>query len=216
MRSTVGWVERSEPHHKNSRGEWWDSLRSTHPTRRHCQCRWLLLSALLVVGCSRADDPFHQPQRQANPNAFGVSSGEAPPPPPPATTGVAAGANTGQVSGSNQGAAPAAPAAEAPSANAVKAEAGVGKKGRGYGAGMVTTPVAALFSVRERLAFDQVTQAMNLYKATNEHAPKSHEEFMEKIIKENGIKLPQLPAGERYLYDPKTEQLTVERPAPDQ
>jgi len=92
----------------------------------------------------------------------------------------------------------------------------VGKKGRGYGAGMITTPIAAYFSIRERLAFDQVTHAMDLYKATNEHAPKSHEEFMEKIIKENGVKLPQLPAGERYLYDPKTEQLMVERPAPDQ
>jgi hypothetical protein len=98
----------------------------------------------------------------------------------------------------------------------VKAEPGVGKKGRGYGAGMVTTPIAAYFSVRERLAFDQVAHAMDLYKATNEHGPKSHEEFMEKIIKENGIKLPQLPAGERYLYDPKTEQLMVERPDPNQ
>jgi hypothetical protein len=114
------------------------------------------------------------------------------------------------------GVAPAPPAAaNAPSANAVKAEAGVGKKGRGYGGGMITTPIAAYFSIRERLAFDQVAHAMDLYKATNEHGPKSHEEFMEKIIRENGIKLPQLPAGERYLYDPQTEQLMVERPDPN-
>jgi hypothetical protein len=189
----------------------------------------------LAVGCSGADDPLNQPKRQVNPEAFGVSSGEATrtAPPPPATSainpaGVAAGANvppppppppppaTTAGTPSSAAGATTTPAAEAPSANAVKAEAGVGRKGRGYGAGMITTPIAAYFSIRERLAFDQVTHAMDLYKATNEHAPKSHEEFMEKIIKENGVKLPQLPAGERYLYDPKTEQLMVERPAPDQ
>jgi hypothetical protein len=189
----------------------------------------LLLSTLLAVGCGGADDPFHQPKRQVNPNAFGVSSGEATPPPPPPSAPPAASAvpSSGASSlpppppppatpSSAVGTATAPPAAEAPSANAVKAEAGVGRKGRGYGAGMITTPIAAYFSIQERLAFDQVTHAMDLYKATNEHAPKSHEEFMEKIIKENGIKLPQLPAGERYLYDPKTEQLMVERPAPHQ
>jgi hypothetical protein len=174
------------------------------------------LSALLALGCSGADDPFNQPKRQVNPDAFGVSSGETkppPPPPPPATADAAAGADTGQASGKDQNA---TPAVEVPSANAVKAEPGVGKKGRGYGAGMITTPVAAYFSIRERLAFAQVDENMKLYKATNDHAPRSHEEFMEKIIKENGIKLPQLPAGERYLYDPKTEELMVERPAPGQ
>ena len=186
-------------------------------------CRWLLLSTLLVAGCSGADDSSNNPtNRPVNSNAVGVNSGEVklppppPPPPPPATSGVSTAANADQGSGSNQGTAPAAPVAEIPSANAVKAEAGVGRKGRGYGAGMVTTPIAAYFSIRERLVFDQIAHAMDLYKATNEHAPKSQEEFMEKIVKENGLKLPELPPGERYLYDPKTEQLMVERPAPDQ
>jgi hypothetical protein len=180
----------------------------------------LLLATLLAVGCGGADDPFHQPQRQVNPEAFGVSSGQKTPPPPPPPPSTSAVPPSGTSSLPPPPPPPPAtatpsPAAEVPSANAVKAEAGVGKKGRGYGAGMVTTPIAAYFRVQERLAFDQVTHAMDLYKATNEHGPKSHEEFMEKIIKENGIKLPQLPAGERYLYDPKTEQLMVERPAAD-
>ena len=183
----------------------------------------MLWATLLAIGCGGADDPFQQPKRQVNPGAFGVNSGESTPPPPPS---AAPAASATPPSGTAAlppppppspapGSATAAPA-ETPSANAVKAEAGVGKKGRGYGAGMITTPVAAYFSIQERLAFDQVAHAMDLYKATNDHAPKSHEEFMEKIIKENGVKLPQLPAGERYLYDPKTEQLMVERPAPDQ
>ena len=38
---------------------------------------------------------------------------------------------------------------------------------------------------------------------------------MEKIIKANQIKLPDLPEGDRYQYDPKTEQLMVESPKPE-
>jgi len=60
----------------------------------------------------------------------------------------------------------------------------------------------------------EIPQAMKLFKATEDRAPKSHEEFMERIIKENHITLPLLPEGHRYRYDPKTEQLMVEQPAP--
>ena len=35
---------------------------------------------------------------------------------------------------------------------------------------------------------------------------------MEKIIKAGGIRLPPLPPGHRYVYDPATEQLLVEQP----
>ena len=97
-----------------------------------------------------------------------------------------------------------------------KAEVGVGKKGRSYGKGVIVTPVATLFAVRERLVFEvQIPEAMKLFKATEDRAPKSHEEFMEKIIKANNIHLPELPEGDRYRYDPKTEQLMVESPAPE-
>jgi hypothetical protein len=95
-----------------------------------------------------------------------------------------------------------------------KAEVGVGEKGRGYGAGPIATPVATYFITRERIAFDiQVPHAMQLFKAMEGRMPKSHEEFMEKIIKANQIQLPKLPEGHRYVYDPKQEQLMVEQPA---
>ena len=54
---------------------------------------------------------------------------------------------------------------------------------------------------------------MALFKATEGRAPKTHEEFMERIIKAGTIKLPELPEGHRYRYDPQTEQLMVEQPA---
>jgi hypothetical protein len=73
--------------------------------------------------------------------------------------------------------------------------------------------VATLFVARDRITFEiQIAGAMKNYKAVNGSAPKTQEEYMEKIIKEHGVKLPQLPAGERYVYIPEKEELFVERP----
>ena len=110
---------------------------------------------------------------------------------------------------------PPLPAPEAPKTVLKKAEKGVGKKGRGYGRGPIATPIASYFNMRERIAFDiQLPEVVKLFKALEGRAPKSHEEYMQKIIKANHINLPQLPEGHRYLYDPATEQLMVEYPAP--
>jgi hypothetical protein len=78
---------------------------------------------------------------------------------------------------------------------------------------MVTTPVATYFAAKEMIAFRvQIPGAMKNYKALNGSAPKTQEEFMEKIIKEHGIQLPQLPPGQRYVYKPEQEDLFVEHP----
>ena len=39
---------------------------------------------------------------------------------------------------------------------------------------------------------------------------------MDRIIKENNIRLPTLPTGNRYVYDPKTGELMIEKPSNDQ
>jgi hypothetical protein len=108
-----------------------------------------------------------------------------------------------------------APAEPAPPPEMVqeKAEVGVGVKGSDLGQGLVSTPVKAYFLTKERLVFEaQIPHAMNLYAASNGRKPKSHEEFMEQIIKFNNIQLPQLPAHSRYVYDPETGELMVEHP----
>jgi hypothetical protein len=110
---------------------------------------------------------------------------------------------------------PAKQAGPAAPADAVKAEVGVGKRGRGYDTGPVATPVGALFSTKERLVFDiQIPQAMGLYKAEHGNAPKTHEEFMQQIVKANNLKLPELPEGSQYRYFPDKEELMVVRPGP--
>jgi hypothetical protein len=97
-----------------------------------------------------------------------------------------------------------------------KADVGMGEAGRGYGEGFVATPVKALWFAKEKLVLVQIEHDLQLFKAQDPQGrgPKSHEEFMEKIIKAGGIRLPALPLGQRYVYDPAKEELQVEQPRP--
>ncbi len=97
----------------------------------------------------------------------------------------------------------------------VVAEVGVAKQGRVIGdkEGFLRTPVKALFTAKQKVAFEfKVKPAVNLYEAENGFKPKTHEEFMEKIIKFNEIEVPELPAGHSYVWDPKVGELMVDRP----
>ncbi|MBC7853111.1 MAG: hypothetical protein IAF94_06725, partial [Pirellulaceae bacterium] len=99
----------------------------------------------------------------------------------------------------------------------VKAGVGSGKKGRSLDKheGIIVTPAKTLFAAKEKIKFEiEIPHALNLFKAYEGFAPKSHEEFMEKIIKANMIQLPELPEGHKYVYDPMLETLMVEKPAP--
>ncbi len=170
------------------------------------QMRLILLTLGLIVlaGCPAGDST---PPRTSPP-----TEAAAPPPPPPPPPPVAPGPDTAAPSGTTVAAPPAATEPEGPRE---KAEFGVGAKGHDYGAGVLTTPMSIYFTTEERLTFSvRIPKAMQLFTATENRVPKSHEEFMQKIIKDNDIVLPQLPHGSRYVYDPKTGQLMVERPGP--
>ena len=148
----------------------------------------------------------------------------APAPPAPAPPG---GKDTAPSDDATEGAestdapseTPDAAPAETPAAaegEATKAEVGVGVKGKDYGGpGFVTTPIQEYFRTGERIAFEiQIPNAMKIYKAEHDNkGPKTHEEFMDIIIKENAVQLPDLAAGEEYMYVPETEELMVKHPA---
>jgi hypothetical protein len=164
----------------------------------------LVLGVVVLAGCSN----YKPKQPKAPPPE---PAAEAPPAPSQAQPPVAAKPPEPAAAKPQEPAPKPAP----PTVVEKKAQAGVGAKGHGYGSGPVATPVASYFNMKERIAFDiQIPEAMKLFKAMENRAPKTHQEYMEKIIKENHIKLPDLPEGHRYRYDPKTEQLMVEQPAP--
>jgi hypothetical protein len=148
--------------------------------------------------------------------------GNAPSGPPPAEPAAAAPPAPEPAAAAPEPAAPAAasaPATAEPTAaddgTVEKAAAGVGAKGRDYGGpGFVTTPIETMFRIEDRIVFEaQIPNTMKIYKAEhNNKAPKNQEEFMQVIIKDGGITLPELPASDVYWYDPKTEELMVRHP----
>ncbi len=100
----------------------------------------------------------------------------------------------------------------------VRAVAGVGKQGQSLNdeqgvAAMIVQPAKTLFAFKQSAVFEiQIPSAVKLFAATEGRKPNSHEEFMNKIIKFNKIKLPTLPAGEKYVYDPQEGELMVQKP----
>jgi hypothetical protein len=97
----------------------------------------------------------------------------------------------------------------------VKADVGVGLKGRSLDPheGMLVTPAKAYFAVREKVVFQiQIPQAIQLFKAADNPIPLTFDEFKQNILDPNKIKLPPLPPGHTYEWDPEQEQLMVKRP----
>ncbi len=93
-----------------------------------------------------------------------------------------------------------------------KAEVGIGEKSQKIkGSGYLPTVVRSRYRMEESIHLSNARHALDLYKASHDgRGPKTHEKYMEKIIKENYVKLPKLPEGQRYRYDPDTEELMVE------
>lgn len=73
----------------------------------------------------------------------------------------------------------------------------------------LTAPLQAYGPILEQLSKTSIAHALELFHATEGRYPQSHQEFMERIIRENNIRLPVLPAGKQYQYDVANHQLVV-------
>jgi hypothetical protein len=162
-----------------------------------------LLCMMLLAGCG-LDGPVPGKPKGDSPSA----AGQSPETKPATAEKTAPERPTGGVAGAAKQAAGAKPAVIRE-----KAAVGMGEKGRGYGNGMETVAVMALWRAKEKIVLDQMHHAMDLYKAIHDgKAPQTHKDFMEQIIDANHLKLPALPPGQRYVYDPSTEELMIEKP----
>ncbi|MEX0866581.1 MAG: hypothetical protein WD030_04430 [Pirellulales bacterium] len=93
------------------------------------------------------------------------------------------------------------PAAEKPD-DLVKAEAGLGEKGHYESKNVLTVALSARFRTEEQILLGQIDQAIQMFRAVHGRVPKDHEEFIKKVVAENGYRLPELPDGQTYFYDP--------------
>jgi len=92
---------------------------------------------------------------------------------------------------------------------------GAGVQGRRYGGGVVTEPVRQYFRLQQASVFEiQIPHDLDLFKAEHNRWPKNWDEFEKAILEPAGIKLPELPAGEKYVFDSQQGELMVEKPAP--
>jgi hypothetical protein len=181
----------------------------------------LLLASAGCLGCEAAppaDSTATAVEAPAPPPPAEAAGASSEPAPPAATAPVAAPAAAAPHSPAAAAPAVADAAAPAKGDSVKKAEVGVGVKGRDYGGpGFVTTPIETLFRTDDRIAFEiQIPKAMSIYKAGHDNkGPKTHEEFMNVIIKEHAVILPDLPPGSTYWYDAKAEELMVKTPKPE-
>lgn len=73
----------------------------------------------------------------------------------------------------------------------------------------ITAPVMAYGPMLEQISKSHIEAAVRLFEATEGRYPADLNEFMEKIIKPNNIKLPVLPGGKLYQYDVENHKLVV-------
>lgn len=75
----------------------------------------------------------------------------------------------------------------------------------------ITGPLEVLKAVRMKIPALAIEHAVNLFNASEGFYPRSHEEFMTRIIAENNMRLPQLPADLEYQYDVANHKLLIIR-----
>lgn len=73
----------------------------------------------------------------------------------------------------------------------------------------ITGPLQAYGPMVEQIAKLGIQQAVDLFHATEGRYPNSYDEFMQRIIRENNIRLPVLPAGAQYQYDVENHKLVI-------
>jgi len=172
---------------------WQARLDFTLSGARDMKVRLLFASCVsvgLLVGCDGS--AMIQPKTETPP-AVAPSS-------PVAGSGGEAATVAAETSGSEAGIAQKAGVGVGIRGDSLRSEEGVGK--------IIASPAVTYFNVREKAVFEiQIPHALNLYKALEGKLPKSHEEFMDKIVKANAIQLPELKPGMKYRYRPDQGEL---------
>ena len=79
----------------------------------------------------------------------------------------------------------------------------------------VTGPLQAFEPMKQQIAQLGIDHAINLFRALEDRYPKDHNEFMQRVIKENNIRLPEPSRGFAYQYDVENHKLLVVKDAPE-
>jgi len=73
----------------------------------------------------------------------------------------------------------------------------------------VTGPLEAYDPLKQKISELAITQSVQHFYATEGRYPKDYNEFMTKVIRENGVRLPTPGLGKHYEYDVANHKLVV-------
>lgn len=75
----------------------------------------------------------------------------------------------------------------------------------------ITGALEAYGPLKQQISGLAVTQAVEMFRATEGRYPKDYQEFMSKVVQTNGIRLPVPGNGLEYQYDVQNHSLVVVR-----
>lgn len=73
----------------------------------------------------------------------------------------------------------------------------------------ITGPLDAIDPMKQKISEGQITQLVEMFRATEGRYPRDYDEFKKRVIDENNMRLPTLGAGKRYQYDVASHKLVV-------
>lgn len=73
----------------------------------------------------------------------------------------------------------------------------------------ITAPLEAFDPIKQQISEGQITQLVEMFRATEGRYPKDYDEFKKRVIDDNGMRLPALGVGKRYQYDVQNHKLVV-------
>lgn len=75
----------------------------------------------------------------------------------------------------------------------------------------LTGALEAYEPLKEKVAGLGIDHAVRMFHALEGRYPRDHDEFMQRIIKQNNLRLPNLPADREYQYDVSNHKLLIVR-----
>jgi hypothetical protein len=158
-----------------------------------------------------SEDPFAAPPAPppAGQSGYGAT-GSGPPPSAQSGYGATGQSNAAVADNTYGHGAPILLKSEVSQADVFVANGKIGRKGQGYGGGIITEPLSQYFQIQTRIEFLNLKNWLkNFWALNNNRSPPTVAEFDQKILKEAGVSLPELSPGQFYVYDPGAKDLDL-------
>jgi hypothetical protein len=168
-------------------------------TRKHLG--WLLVMAVLV-GCESGSDSAEKTKTRRGVNFGGL--GIAPP-----GEDLSRPEKKTQQPTTTPKQPVGTPAQNTAQPNRQIADVGEGAKGRNYGGGIMTYPLAEYWVMKGKIRQIELQGNMRNIEAIDPTRIKTTEDYLREV-KKLGLTLPELGPGEKFIYDPQRKELMVE------